>query len=300
MSDFQQVVVNEDGQTVIVGVRRPTNQEMKEADIYRAKAWNKAFREGVMMKAEVDQVMQDRGLWDEDKTTEENKLTTEILELERKLYIGDKGVKPKVSEGRKLALQMRDKRLELRDLISERISMDENTAESIADNARFDYLVFACSFNVETEESLFESYEDYNNKGANAEAVASAQLLAQMVYNLDSNFEDKLPENKFLKQFNLIDGNGQLTDPNTGGLVDYKGHKINEVGHYLDEEGNRVDLEGNKIDKEGLYEMVDYEDDLTIEKPKKVAKKRTPKKRATRKATTEVLQKEAVEVETAE
>jgi hypothetical protein len=291
MSDFEQVIVNEEGQTVTVGVRKPKNQEMKEADIHRAKAWNKAFKEGVMMKAEVDQVMRDRGLWDEDKATEENKLTEEILRLERRLYIGDGKTKPKVSEGRGLALEMKNKRFRLRDLISERISMDENTAESIADNARFDYLVFACSFNVETGESLFESYEDYNERGSNIEAITSAQLLAQMVYNLDSDFEDKLPENKFLKQFNLIDGSGQLVDPNTGELVDYKGNKVNSLGHYVDEEGNRVDLQGNKINEDGLYEMVDYEDDLTVKKPKKAAKKRTPRK----KAVTKVVQEEAEE-----
>lgn len=281
MSNYEQTVIAEDGSTVVVAVRRPTNQEMKDADIYRAKAWNKAFKQGVMTKAEVEQVMRDRGLWDNEKADRESELTKEILELERQLYHGSGKKKPKVSDGRRIAVLMKDKRIELRDLISERISMDENTAESIADNARFDYLVFVCSFNAQTEERLFESYEDYNKKGSNAEAVAAAQLLAQMVYNLDSDFEDKLPENQFLKKFDLLDENNQLVDPNTGHLVDIDGNRVNELGHYIDDEGNRVDLQGNRIDEEGLYEMVDYDNDLLEAKPKK----RAPRKRATKKTT---------------
>ena len=69
MSNFEQTVIAEDGSTVVVGVRKPTNQEMKDADIYRAKAWNKAVKEGVMTKAEVEQVMLD------------NKLQTMIMEV---------------------------------------------------------------------------------------------------------------------------------------------------------------------------------------------------------------------------
>ena len=297
MSNFEQTVIAEDGSTVVVGVRKPTNQEMKDADIYRAKAWNKAFKEGVMTKAEVEQVMLDRGLWDNDKADQETQLTKEILELERKLYIGDGKKKPKLSDGRKIAVEMKEKRIQLRDLIADRISMDENTAESIADNARFDYLVYVCSFNAQTNERLFESYEDYNQKGANAEAIAAAQLLANMVYNLDSDFEDKLPENQFLRKFDLLDDNNQLIDPNTGDLIDIEGNKVNEFGHYLDKDGNRIDLDGNKIDEEGLYEMVDYENDLLDKKP---VKKRAPRKRTPKKTTTKAKQEVETTAETPE
>ena len=297
MSNFEQTVISADGSTVRVGVRKPTNQEMKDADIYRAKAWNDAFKEGVMTKAEVDQVMKDRGIWNEEKAEEEKELTIEVLELERKLYIGDGKKKPKLSEGRKLAIQMKEKRILLRELISDRISMDENTAESIADNARFDYLVYVCSFNVDTKERLFESYEDYNGRSANTEAIAAAQILAQMVYNLDSDFEDKLPENQFLKKFDLLDDNNQLVDPNTGDLVDIQGNEINELGHYIDKDGKRVDLDGNKIDEEGLYEMVDYENDLLDKKP---VKKRAPRKRTAKKTTTKAKQEVETTAETPE
>jgi len=295
MSKFTRRVTVEEGYDITIQIKKPTNQQLKEADIQRAKAWNKAFKEGVMTKAEIDKVMRDRGLWDDKKKELEESLTKQILDLEKRLYRGDVTSKPKLSDGRKIAIEMKNKRLQLRDLISERLAMDENTAESLADNARFDYLVYACAYNQETEEPLFSSYEDYNNRGASIEAVAAAQLLAQMVYNLDEDFEDKLPENKFLSKFNLLNHDGQLIDPKTKDLVDVNGRKINDLGHYLDEEGNRVDIDGEKIDDTGLYELIDYENDLFDEQETPAAKEKP--KRA-RKKTTRKTTKKTVEAET--
>ena len=262
MNDIKETVIAEDGQTVIVSVRKPTNEELKEADIHKAKAWNKAFREGVMTKAEVEKIMVERGIWSEEKSKKEARLSQEILDLERVLYRGDGKAAPKLSEGKNIALQMRAKRIELRDLISERLAADDNTAESLADNARFDYLVYVCAYNGETEQRLFESYESYNTRGSSRVAVTAAQLLARMIYDLDADFEDKLPENAFLKQHKLVNGQGQLIDPNTKITVDEEGRRVNELGHYLDDDGNRVDINGVKIDQDGLYEMVEYENDL--------------------------------------
>tara|TARA_A100001515_G_scaffold144720_2_gene149714 strand:+ start:2405 stop:3289 length:885 start_codon:yes stop_codon:yes gene_type:complete len=284
MSKFQEAVVTEDGSTINVVVKKPTNDQLKEADIHKAKAWNKAFREGVMTKAEVEKIMVERGIWSEEKSKVEARLTQEILELEKRLYRGDGKAAPKLSDGRDIAIEMRKKRIELRDLISERLAADDNTAESLADNARFDFLVYKCSYNGDTDQPLFPSYEDYNNRGSSRVAVTSAQLLARMIYDLDSDFEDKLPENAFLKQHNLVNNNGQLIDPKTKETVDPEGRRINELGHYLDDDGHRVDIDGNRIDEDGLYEMVEYENDLYEEAEEKPAPK-PRKKRTTRKTT---------------
>ena len=296
MSKFKETIIAEDGQTVIVTVKKPTNEVLKDADIYKAKAWNKAFKEGVMTKAEVEKVMVERGIWSEEKSKREQILTREILDLEKVLYRGDGKARPKLSDGRDIALKMRSKRIELRDLIQERISMDDNTAESIADNSRFDYLVFACSYNEETGERLFESYDDYNSKGSSKVAISAAQLLARMVYDLDSDFEDKLPENAFLKQHKLVNESGSLVDPNTKELIDEEGRKINEYGHYLDDDGNRIDINGVKMDDEGLYEMVEYENDLFEEEPEE--KPKTRKKRAPRKTAAKTKTETPTKVET--
>ena len=112
MSKFQEAVVTEDGSTINVVVKKPTNDQLKEADIHKAKAWNKAFREGVMTKAEVEKIMVERGIWSEEKSKVEARLTQEILELEKRLYRGDGKAAPKLSDGRDIALEMRLKRIE--------------------------------------------------------------------------------------------------------------------------------------------------------------------------------------------
>lgn len=278
MANFEQMVTKENGEVVIVVVKRPTNQQLKDADIQKAKVWNKAFKEGVMTKNEVEKLMKERGTWNDEKTAKERQLTELILSLERKLYLGEDGVKPKLSEGRKIAIEMKNKRVELRDLISERLSMDENTAEALADNARFDYLVYACAYDKDTDQRLFSSYDDYNSRGSSVEAIAAAQLLAKMVYNLDEDFENRLPENQFLKKFDLINESGDLINPKTKELIDIDGRKVSEEGYYLDSDGNRVDIYGKKLNSDGLYEMVEYENDLFIDETENSSEKITSKK----------------------
>ena len=288
---FEDSVVLEDGTTVKVHVKKPDNDSIKNADRYRAKSWNEAFKDGVLTKKEVHEIMKERGIWDDEKASLEAKLTEEIIGLERKLYRGDGNRKPKLSEGRSIAIDMKTKRNDLRDLIAERISMDENTAEALADNARFDYLVSCCTFYSETDERVFPTYEDYNQRSSDDIANVAAQLLAQMMYNLDADFEASLPENQFLKQFGLINKDGDLVDPNNKGvLIDTNGKKINSVGHYVDDQGNRVDVNGVPIDKEGLYELVEYENDLAEEKPKPVKKTRAPRRKTAKAKTKETVE----------
>jgi hypothetical protein len=287
---FRKEYETEDGSKKVIYVKRPNNDSIKEADIHRAKVWNRAFKEGVLTKKEVETAMRERGLWDDEKSEKEKTLTGEILSLEKILYTGKDGKKkPKLSEGRTTAIEMRSKRTQLRKLIEQRLSMDENTAESLADNARFDYLVSCCSYYEDTDESVFPDYEDYNEKSSSLEAIVSAQLLALMMYNLEADFEDQLPENKFLKDFELVNEDGMLVDPNDSSvLIDTSGRKINVLGHFLDDDGNRIDTAGARIDDEGFYEIVDYEDDLRT-KPKTA--KKTPRKRTAKKPRAKAKQK---------
>lgn len=294
MNKFRREYIDENDNKKVIFVKRPDNDSIKEADIHRAKIWNKAFKAGVLTKKEVEAAMKERGLWSEEKSSKEATLTQEILDLEKQLFTGgSKKSKPKLSDGRKIAIEMRSKRMQLRNLIQERLNMDENTAESLADNARFDFLVSCCSYYESTEERVFEDYEDYNERSSSVEAVISAQLLAQMMYNLDSDFENNLPENQFLSKFNLVNDDGRLIDPNNPEqLIDLEGRKINEFGHFLDEEGNRIDTEGDEIADNGLYVLADYEDDLREEEKPKPKRKRAPRKTKAKAETPETAETE--------
>jgi hypothetical protein len=251
------------------------------AERYKSKVWNQCIQDDILTKKELAVLMRKRGIWDESKDKEEEEITKEILMLERELYQGKVGnAKPKLSEGRDVAIQIRRKRFELRDLITERITLEENTADSLADNSRFDYLVASCSF-YKNGTRVYKDFNEYNNKSADEIAYACAGLLGKMLYNLDSNFEKNLPENKFLTKFGLVNEDLSLVDPqNPNQLVDTKGKNIDKDGYYIDDKGNRIDREGSKLTEEGTYELADYENDLlTVEssEPKKTTKKKSTK-----------------------
>lgn len=275
------VTINRDGevQEIDIYVQRPSNDVIKLAERYKSKVWNECIQDHILTKKELAVLMRKRGIWDEAKDKEEQEITNEIIKLEKELYHGKDGKsKPKVSEGRDIAVQIRRKRAELRDLITERITLEENTADNLADNARFDFLVAHCTF-YKDGTRVYKDFNEYNSKSADEVAFTAANILGKMLYNLDNDFEKNLPENKFLSKFNLVNQDLSLVDPNNPQqLIDTKGKKIDEDGYYIDEDGSRIDRDGNKLTPEGSYEMVEYENDLVAEsdasEPKKAKKKK--------------------------
>lgn len=268
--DFD-VTINVDGveKTIKGYVVRPTNEIVKASDRHRAKVWNQCLIEGVLTKKELEKVLKDRGIFDEAKLTEEKEISQSIQELERKLYRGDgSGKKMKLSEGKSIAVEMRRLRARLRNLIAERISFEQNTAETLSDDAKFDFMVAACSYR-EDGSKAYSGIDDYNQKSSDEFSFVAASALAEMLYQIDPKIEESLPENKWLKQFNLVDDNLNLVKD--GVLVDSTGRRINEFGHYIDENGNRVDIDGNPLDEFGNYVLsVQYEsDEAPVAKKKK-------------------------------
>jgi hypothetical protein len=170
------------------------------------------------------------------------------LDGEKKLAKG--GIK--LSEAKEVALIMKKSRDELRDLISVKTNLDTHTAEGQADNARFNYLVSACTVYSDNKKQYFSSYEEYSNNASDKVAVLAAQNLAGMLYGLDSDYEEKLPENKFLKQYKFIDDKLRFINKD-GKLVDSEGRLTDENGRFVNKEGEFVDKEGNPVTKEGEY-----------------------------------------------
>lgn len=277
--------VKQDGQEteVEIYVVRPNNDTIKMAERYKSKVWNQCIQDGILTKKELGVLMRKRGIWDEKKDREENEITKEIIKLEKELYQGKTGgAKPKLSEGRDLAIQIRRKRSELRDLITEKIALEENTADNLADNARFDYLVAHCTF-YKDGTRVYKDFDEYNKKSSDEIAFEAASLLGKLFYNLDSDFEKNLPENKFLKRFNLVNDDLSLVDPNNPEqLIDTNGKRIDKDGYYIDENGNRIDREGAKLTEEGMYELAEYENDLLVTETEPSEPKKTTKKKSTK------------------
>lgn len=268
------VEVDVDGNKVKIVVKKPTNVTLSQSQRIGAKAWTDCVRDGIMTKKELEKFMKQQGIWDDGKDKEQKALVEEISALEKKLFIGSQGhTKLKASEGKEIAIQMRMKRAELRDLIAERISLEQNTAESISDNARFDYLVANCAF-YENGQKVYKDLEDYRTRADSEPAFTAASTLAGMLYSVDKDFEAKLPENKFLKMFNYVNEDLSLVN-DKGETVDLEGRIIDKNGYYLNEDGKRVDKDGNLLDEFGNYvPTVTYVTDDEDDPEKKEKRKR--------------------------
>jgi len=244
----EDIKVEIDGKEKTFTVRSPSLVDQREAQ----KAYNTAFTDAIksnsVVRAKMDDVLEDQGLWNKDKQKKYEKLQEELLEGEKKLAKGGFSL----IEAKKLALKMRNVRLEIRDLISVRTSLDNHSAEGQADNARFNYLVSSCVVYKENDKPYFKDLEDYMNRMDDPVALAGATKLAEIIYGLDNDFEKGLPENKFLKKYKFVNDDLRFIDKQ-GRTIDSDGRLVDENGRYIDEQGNFVDKDGNAVDADGEY-----------------------------------------------
>jgi hypothetical protein len=247
-------------ETIKLYVKKPSNTLMSASQRIGAKVWTDCVREGIMTKKELEKFMNAQGVWDKDKDEKQKSITDAILSLEKELYVGGKNGKLRASDGKRIAIEMRKKRNELRDLISERLSLEQNTAESISDNSKFDFLVANCAY-YENGNKVYNDLEDYQKRSDDEIGYTAATTLAGMLYSVDKDFESKLPENKFLKMFNYVDENLSLVNEK-GETVDLEGRRIDKQGYYINSEGKRTDKDGNILDDFGNYiPSITYLDD---------------------------------------
>jgi hypothetical protein len=245
-------IINKEGKEVELLVRSPSAEDQKQATKVYNQAFSDAIKSKAIVRAKLDDVLTEQGLWDGNKQVKFLEYQTTILEGERQLAKG--GIS--INQARDIALNMKKAREDLKELISVKTNLDIHTAEGQADNARFNYLVSACTVYSDTKEQYFKGYDDYLNRSGEVAALLSAQHLAAMIYGLDNDYEDKLPENKFLKKYKFVDTKLRLINKE-GKLVDSDGRLIDESGRFINDKGEFVDKDGNVVDQEGDY-VVDF------------------------------------------
>tara|TARA_B100002019_G_scaffold65741_1_gene56449 strand:- start:3280 stop:4152 length:873 start_codon:yes stop_codon:yes gene_type:complete len=238
-----------DGNEVEFTIQEPTLHQQRESQKIYNQAFSDAVNSGSIVRARLDDLLKEQGLWDDQKEAAFAALQTQINDQEQVLAKG--GIS--LVKARSIALELRELREKMRDLISIKTNLDTHTAEGQADNAKFNYLVSRCLVYKNSKKPYFSTYEDYLNRSSDIVGVMGAQKLAAMMYGLDSEFEKKLPENKFLLDYKFvnedlrfIDKEGRFTDQD-GRLIDKNGRYINEKGEFVDKNGALVNQEGNYV-----------------------------------------------------
>lgn len=200
-------VKTKDDEIVKLIAVKPTQLIKGEAEIVKSRAWGQAATKGAYIRSKVKDIVRDQGLWDETKQKKLEELDRRLLENESKLpdaagKVKKKGLK--LSEIRDAAFQMRRDRAERVLMLTEVTRLDSLTAEGIAENTQFDFLVSKCVLG-QNEKPYFASLEDYLARADDPDAVAAATKFAELFYDYDKDFDKSLVENKFLIERGFVD-----------------------------------------------------------------------------------------------
>jgi hypothetical protein len=264
MSNKREKIVTvtlEDGKKINIKVIKPTNRLNSAAQRIGATVWTQCIQDGVMTKQELKTLMEKKKIWGKEDDQKQKDLQQGIADLEKELYI-NKRKKIKLSEAKAIAFKMQKKRIALRDHIARRIELEGNTAESLSDNAKFDFLVANCTL-WENGNKVYNSMDAYQDSSDDTIAFTAASTLAEMLYAIDPEFEKALPENRFLIAAGVVNEELEYVDKD-GERPDRDGKTINDLGWFQDDKGNRVDAHGNPLSDNGTYiPQVTYIDDET-------------------------------------
>jgi hypothetical protein len=229
-------------------------KDLADAKKVHNRGFREALEDGALLRKGLIKYMREQGVWDDKKEEQYQIFIKKIGDLEFKLSSG----KMKVSEGRAMAIELSQIRTEFRELISERNLMDANTAEGQADNARFNFLLTKSVYDYNTQKPVYESLDDYVNRGSEPLAMDLASKFANFFYGVDENYDKELVENKFLRRFKLIDEDGRFLNKD-GSFVDKDGQILDKEGYRLNEDGIRVDINGHPLDVN--IETAEFEED---------------------------------------
>lgn len=237
-----------DSKNVKYSVRRQTPSEETESLIVYNKTYRRAIEANVMLRKELNDFLESKGIWSAEKQKTYEKYIDEINAKQEQLRKGGIPLK----DAKAIALDLKRLRIQFRDLIAERTMHDNNTAEGVADNAKFDYLVSVCVIDPDTNKSIFKDLDDYNARSSEPWVLRAASDLAALLYGLDPKYEESLPENAFLSKYKFVDSQGRLINKD-GHLIEIdffgKERLINDKGDYVayDENGNQYEVDPNGV-----------------------------------------------------
>lgn len=234
----------EDGTKVELAVLKASPGQLQEATRIYNQTWAKGVKDGLLLREAIDTYMREQNIWGDTQETRLQEILKDINQTEKTLS----GGKMKKSAGKDLSLKLWDLRSEMRQLIAQKTIIENNSVQSQAENARFNYLVSVCSVYNETGDRVFSSLEDYLEKDEDWSYECASQM-SNLLYNLDPDFEKNLPENKFLKRFGYVNDELALVNEK-GELVTRENKRVDSEGYYVDPEtGERVNVNGEKIQK---------------------------------------------------
>jgi len=235
-------------------VVRPNIEKLTAANKLRRETFNSELQAGSLIRDQLEEELRKRSLWSDDREARYQQLRKEVVDMEYQLASG--GIK--LSQAKEIALKMKSSRTEMVELLSSRSDLDSNTCEGRADAARFNYLFANCLVYEEDSKPFFEKgLTGYLLNQDNPVAVAGATEFFYLISDTE-DIDERLPENKFLKQFNFVDSEYRLVDKD-GRFIDEDGKHIDDYGNYIEwvskDDFVFVDSDGRVLDDSGNFKV---------------------------------------------
>ncbi|TXT66128.1 MAG: hypothetical protein BAJALOKI3v1_50128 [Promethearchaeota archaeon] len=208
-------------------VKNITAQELSDADMYYAGRVAEILRNNkqkLLVRSQVDDYLKESGIW----TEKDEKAISDIQNtINEKLNILRKGGISKQS-GRNITIEVTKLRSKIVEIMRKRQTFDDSTIESIAERDRKDYIIHTCIVDPDTGEKYWETIDDLKNDKLTDIYAKSSDMVDRVIFDFDPDFENKLPEVKWLKKYKFVDDNLRYIDPNTGEHVDEFGNPLDE------------------------------------------------------------------------
>jgi hypothetical protein len=152
----------------------PSRQIKRLAELHEDRVTRRAIKDKIMTEEQMETFMRSKGIWTE-KDDEKVEEAQEILE-KWKLKLID----PDISEqskgyARELIPKLEDNLFEID---KKRERMLSQTVERLARQEKYDFMVWACTYDIETEERLWDNYLTYCDK---IEAEFKSKLLSEFL-----------------------------------------------------------------------------------------------------------------------
>lgn len=213
------------------GVLKPNGKQIRESRKIYNRVFASAMREGAFLRANINKIAKEHGIWDEAKEAELKATRAEIEKYVKILNAG--GIE--LAEAKNYAVKINNLRSKILNTIAVLNDLDQMTAEGQATDEARNYLISQCIVYKDTRKPYCLSLEDFYSK--EDDPVVLGGIIKYMSAENKENLEvlESLPEIKFLREFKFMDENYNY---------------INESGEVVDQDGNLVDEQEEVVERQ--------------------------------------------------
>ena len=200
---MDRVFVSQDsaGNEVTLRLVKPNQKILQDSNFVSKQAFSKALRNGILTNDEAQRIMKENNLWTDEDEKKNTEWRAQVKELEDILEEG----KPSREVGLATVAKLQGLRNQLSDLNLKFTSITDNTAETIAGEAKLHYWAAHCVVYNDSGKKVFpKGVDEFLERGDEQIARDSFKeaMLAHYEYaygiKMPTNFIDELAENKWL------------------------------------------------------------------------------------------------------